>query len=105
MRQPSISMRLWGGFAKEIALRTFLGLVLGIHLGIAVGVKFFPGFLELDSWGWFWVVLFPALHIFGAMRWQSAQHEFFERRGVMRMSIWCGLFYGLFLPSIPSLLR
>lgn len=98
-------MRLWGDFAGEIALRTFLGLAIGMHLGFAIGVKIEPDFLALDGWGWFWVLFFPVLQVVGAQRWADPQDELFERRGVLRMGIWCGLFYGLLLPSIPAYLR
>ena len=87
---------MWGSFAFDVVFRSFLGITVGLLIGLSLSGVHLKGRQVLL------VQFVPALHVLGIYIWQIKDKVMRERKGITRWGLLFGLLYGLLLPSLAK---
>ncbi|MAW59997.1 MAG: hypothetical protein CMJ94_04070 [Planctomycetes bacterium] len=87
---------MWGSFAFDVVFRSFLGITVGLLIGLSLSGVHLKGRQVLL------VQFVPALHVLGIYIWQIKDKVMRERKGITRWGLLFGLIYGLLLPSLAK---
>lgn len=90
---------MWGSFAFDVIFRSFIGVTVGLLIGLRWGLERAS---PLSPGDWVIVQTIPSLHMVAVYIWQSRNEKYEEQKGVTRWGFAFGCLYGLILPPIVA---